>query len=244
MQTRSPDADFAFVVVSPFDLNEFFFSDFRADVVPLWRSILDLRRSDADWQFSKRVLSLYPLSLGRLLFPTMGRSDGVLVGIRAKIQGFANASSGTEDLEAPKLDPRYAGCEAKISDWSAARLQRRLASMRSSCLSRHSFDSLKRLALERLLAHATQKGQVIIVVMPLSPAYREEFLTPDVRDAFDAAMADIGRRFPRLLTVRLDEISSFDGDDLFCDLVHLNIEGRKIATAALLSQMETAGIAK
>src|SRR5438552_2431502 len=60
MHGRSPAVSRAFIVVSPYDLNEYWLCDFRADIVPLGRTIRDLRESDLDWQQCKRILSQYP----------------------------------------------------------------------------------------------------------------------------------------------------------------------------------------
>ncbi len=59
LNRRSPEATRAFVVVSAYDLNEYWLCDFRADIVPLRQTVQDLWRSGADWQFCKRILSQY-----------------------------------------------------------------------------------------------------------------------------------------------------------------------------------------
>ena len=89
-----PKVKYTFIAVSAHDLNEYFLSDFRADIVPFNRTLRDLRQCGADWQFSKRMLSQYPAMLVRKLFPTVGRSDGVMVGIRAKLLEVGWAEHG------------------------------------------------------------------------------------------------------------------------------------------------------
>jgi len=72
----------------------------------------------------------------------------------------------------------------------------------------------------------------------LPPVYKNEFLTPGIAQDFEEAMLSIERRFPRVRMIRLDYISAFDSNDLFWDIVHLNRDGQKIATEALLKEMQ------
>ena len=92
-----------FVVVSPPDLNEWFLCDFRAEIVPLAQTVRDLRQSNADWALSKKILRQYPVMFARKLFPTVGRSDGVMVGIRSKLQKMFSRSPGSDEGEMVKF---------------------------------------------------------------------------------------------------------------------------------------------
>lgn len=240
---RSPEIKEAIVVISPFDMDEYFVCDFRANVVPLFRSIHDLWQSGADWQFCKSLLSQYPLSLVRALFPTAGRSDGVMVGIRAKLLSLANASSGMDAGDAPRLDlngPSDIG--ERMSDWSAAHLKRRMALMRTACKGRHSFSGLKRMALERLLRREGRLGKVVVIILPQPLAYRSEFFTDDVESEFERfvrSIEGISKNFPEMRIVRIDSLPALNSNDLYYDPVHLNKYGQRIATASALGQLKT-----
>ena len=128
MHGRSPAVSRAFIVVSPYDLNEYWLCDFRADIVPLGRTIRDLRESDLDWQQCKRILSQYPRMFVRKLFPSVGRSDGIMVGVRSKLLKLMGRSPVVDAGEAPKFGASGKSVvKDRVSDWSEARLQRRLA---------------------------------------------------------------------------------------------------------------------
>jgi hypothetical protein len=234
-----PKMNRAFIVVSTFDLNEYWLCDFRADVVPLGNAIRDLKYCAPDAQLCKRIISQYPQMFVRQLFPTAGRSDGVLVGIRANLSKFANGAASADVDEAPKFG--YTGpseVAQKLSDWPPARLQRRLALMRTAFHGKHWFDGPKKMALMRLLESTGNQGEAVIVVMPVSRIYGREFLSPQVKKQFEDALADAQHHNPHALIVRLDQLPALDDDSMFSDLVHLNMYGQKIATAALLKQLE------
>ena len=240
---RSPDATCAFIVVSPYDLNEFFLCDFRADIVPLGRTIRDLRKSDLDWQQDKRILSQYPRLFARKLFPTIGRSDGIMVGIRAKFQRLTGMSFATDAGDAPKFGGTgKSEVKERISDWSDARSQRRLALLRVACQDKQSFNGPKKLALVRLLQRAETQGQAVLVVMPVPPLYHHEFLTSAVMREFEEALADVQQLCPQVKVIRLDQLPGLNKNDLFYDTVHLNMFGQQIATDALVSHLKALGI--
>lgn len=245
LQGRSPDVKRAFIVVSPYDLNEYWLCDFRADIVPLGRTIRDLRRSDLDWQQCKRILSQYPRMFVRKLFPSVGRSDGIMVGVRAKLQKLTGSSSGMDAGEAPKFGGTgKSEVKERITDWSEARLQRRLVLMRGTCQGKHSFNGPKKLALVRLLRQAAAQGQVVLVVMPVSPIYHHEFLTSAVMREFEEALTDIQRQCPAAKLVRLDQVAALDDNGLFSDTVHLNMYGQQIATESFVSQLTTLAVSR
>lgn len=235
---RSPQLNRAIIVVSPYDLNEYWLCDFRADIVPLDQSIEELQYCGSDQQLCKRILSQYPQMFVRKLFPTVGRSDGVMVGIRAKLHELASGAS-MEVIDAPKLSStRASDVVVKLSDWSPARLQRRLVLMRTGFQGKHRFHGPKKVALERLLERAGQQGHVVMVVMPVSPIYQKEFLPPRVMQEFEDALTDLQHSSPQTRLVRLDHLPDLDDDATFSDLVHLNIYGQRIATAAFLTQLK------
>jgi hypothetical protein len=246
MNRRTPEASGAFIVVSPYDLNEHWLCDFRADVVPLSQTCRDLRQAGVEWPLAKRTLSQYPRMYLRKLFPTVGRSDGVMVGIRAKLRQYASGSARARVTEAPKFGGTATSkISERLSDWSEARRLRRLALMRATCQGKHSFTGPKKLALVRLAreaeAEAEARGELVFVVMPVSPLYQANLLNPALTGDFEEALADLRRQFPQAKMVRLDRIAALGSDDLFSDLVHLNMYGQRIATAALLSELKGEG---
>jgi len=237
---RSPDATRTFIVVDPYDLNEYILCDFRADIVPLSQAISDLWRVRAEWPFCKRVLSQYPVRFVRKLFPTVGRSDGVMTGIRDWLQKMIQGQNGADSSEAVRFGAvGMSEVEERLSDWAPARLQRRLVGMRSACQGKHSFNGPKQMALARLVQRAKSQGPVTFVVVPVSPTYQREFLTPNVREEFEAALAKLHQLCPQATFVRLDGIPALQSDACFSDLVHINKYGQQIATPAFLSQLGT-----
>ena len=240
-QHKAPEAQLTFLVVSVYDLNEQFLCDFHADVVPIVRTIKDLQQSRADWHFSKRILSQYPLKYVRMLFPTVGRSDGVMGGMRDKLIYGVVFSTGAAPEARPTLALGSRSEDSKndtIRDWTPARLLRRLATMRAACQGRHTFDGPKNLTFLRMLRQAQHQGRVFIVVLPVSPAYLEEFVTPQVSDDFENALANARRLIPQAQWLRQDRSPDLRSNDYFWDLVHMNANGRRIATEALLRQIQ------
>ncbi len=240
LQRRSPQVRMTFVGISPYDLNEDWLCDFRAEVVPLGQTVKDLWRSRVDAAFCKRLLSCYPRMWARKLFPTVGRSQRVIFGLRDKARCLLGCGEGG-DLEAtPKL--RLAAdftSEDSISAWPRDRLLRRLAAMRSLCQGRHSFRGPKSLALSRLLKRARSQGSVVVIVLPVSPPYLQEFVSPEDALRFEDALTEARRRVPEAHWVRLDELSSLRSADYYYDPVHLNMQGRQIATEFLLNKLKS-----
>lgn len=235
---RSPGVAITFIAVSPYDLNEYWLCDVRAEVVPLGMTIRDLRSSGADWELSKRILSQYPQMVVRKLFPTVGRSDGVMVGIRAKLRALAGGSASADEGDAPKFGSAGASeVTLKVTDWSPGQLQRRMLLMREACQGKHSFHGPKALALRRLLQRATSRGQVIVLAMPVSPFYRKEFLTSHVAEEFEEALVKLQQEYPQIKLIRLDRIPALDDNNMYADFVHLNMYGEKIATVAFLGRL-------
>jgi hypothetical protein len=242
-QRKSSNKELAFIVVSPYDLNEYYLCDFRAEVVPLVQAIADLWHSKADWPFCKYVLSQYPLAYIRKLFPTAGRSDGVMVGLRERLRYIVKelypmqAESGpTLSLNGKDSTPEYK--KERISEWDEGRKLRRLAGLRSASLNRHAFNGPKRMAFQRMLSHAKEGGHVVVVVLPVSPAYAREFLTPEVSREYEEALIEMQHTASLQTWIRLDKIIQLNSNEYFWDLVHINIYGQKIATAALLEEMK------
>lgn len=230
-----------FIVVSPYDLNEYYLSDFRAEVVPLGQTIKDLWHKRAEWPYCKRLLSLYPLTYLRILFPTAGRSDGVMVGVREKLKKLVGAASPMNSEAGPTLSLNETAStqeykEEKISNWDPSRMLRRLAGLRIAGQGVHLFNGPKRLAFLRMLRQAQEVGRIVVVVLPVSPAYAKEFLTPELKGEFEQVLAETRRSVPQTGWIRLDQLKELNSNEYFWDLVHMNPDGQKIATKAFLTQ--------
>jgi len=233
-----PKADLYILGVSVFDLNEFALSDFRADVTPLARSLADLRESHSDWPYVKRILGQYPLRYLRLLYPSAGRSLGVMLGLREKCRVLFGRGHRESAEAALTLDvgsrPRT---QESIQDWTPARTLRNLSQMRMQSQGKQGFSGPKSLALRRML-QATNFGRVVVTVMPASPSYQREFVHEQVSSDFESAIAKAQKSNPSALWVRLDHLPELKSNAFYWDLVHLNEKGQEIATAGFLSRLK------
>jgi hypothetical protein len=241
-QARARNIDFTIIGVSTFDLNEHHMCDLCGTLVPLTQTIRDLWDTQPGWEFSKRLLAQYPLFYIRIPFPTAGRTDTVLVGLRRKLPTILRPSSVADDRERATVLPTeavltFGGSTERLSDWPAARTLRRLANLRSENRGRHLFRGPKSQAFRRMLQRAQADGRVAVIVMPVSPTYAREFLTSDVLNQFETALATVHRDFPETRFIRLDQVSALRSDSLFSDLVHLNGDGRRIADAEFLQSL-------
>ena len=241
-QHRMPEATTTFIVISAYDMNEGILSDFRADVVPPRHAIKELMASRAPWPYSKRVMSQYLVCGLRKLFPTIGRSQGLLGELRSKISGFLEEGF-TELEEGPTLTLGEPTAEkaykyARISSWSQGMIIRKLQSIRGGFLGEHNFGGLKHRALQRMVKLASQSGKVYVVVLPVSPIYAQAFLTPPVLQKFENSLAKVQSIVPNSRWVRIDELSGLTSNDHFWDLVHMNATGQRIATNALLTRVK------
>jgi len=176
------------------------------------------------------------------LFPTVGRSDGVMVGLRGKMAKWLSPWTKIEAEAGPAIAVEdKPGTEneqtEKLTEWAQARLLRRLALMRSACGGKHRFDGPKKLALLRMLQQADQQGEVVVVVLPVSGVYTREFLNPSVTAEFEATLAAARQAVPRARWCRVDQIPQLNDDANFWDLVHLNQSGQQIATQAFLHDL-------
>jgi hypothetical protein len=237
-QKRVPEARTTYIVISAYDMDEANICDFRAALVPLSDTIETLRAVHANWKYSKRVLSQYPLTWFRTLFPTLGRSRGMMGMLHEKLANMLKHSANSSEAEAgPTLE---VGKEKdvdnyrfqRVSDWSESQVIGKVAAMCAGFQGDHGFNGPKRLALVRMLQYGCQRGQTIVIVLPVSRSYSNAFMSPELTDEFDAALADVGRRAPRAEWFRLDQMSGLAADQNYCDLVHMNVFGQKIATGA------------
>ena len=229
-------------VVSAYDLNEYFISSFFADIVPLWQTIKDIRESHVEWDFSKRLLSTYPLMTFQAVFPTAGRSFGVIGGLREHFVELFRPLFLIQSEAGPTLSfdqansmPEYK--KERISNWSSGLKLRRLVGMRIACQGRHEFNGPKRLAFIRSLRKASEQGHVMVVVLPVSPTYRKEFLTVEMNRELEGALDEARTSVPIARWIRLDQANELDTDYYFWDLVHMNLYGQEIATEAFLVRL-------
>jgi len=228
--------------VSLYDLNEYHLSAGRAAIVPFSQTVRDLWASGADWQFARRVLNQYSLTYVRRIFPTVGDSDAVLVGLRAKVREKLALAGAAEDKETALFLPsqpvlEFGESTAKVSDWPSARLMRRLALLSAENGGRHAFNGPKELALHRMLLRARNQGRVIVVVLPVTQAYLDQFGTPDVLRRFENSIAQAQELVPDAHIIRLDRVPGMTSHEYFSDLVHLNSAGRRLATAIFLKHI-------
>ena len=237
-QSRAKDAPVTIIGVSAYDLNEHFFCDVQANIVPLSCVIRDLIQSQSDWGFAKRVLSQYPMKYLRVLFPAIGRSQGVMGGVKERLMRIIRPDAKVDSDAGPRV-PTWGGVEVdptrqeRISNWDSGYLLRRVAKLKSACQGRHSFNGPKGLALSRMLEYAHKQGNVLVVVLPVSHAYHSEFLDEMTMQQFETAIAAHQNAVPGVRWVRLDTVSELQSNDLFWDLVHMNACGKMIATATL-----------
>lgn len=236
-QDREAHTTLALFVVSIYDLNEYFLSDYRAYVVPLTQTLQDLRQSHADWPFFKRVLSMYPLTYIRVFFPSAGRSDGVIRGLRKKVEAAITATVAMEIGGSPAL-PFDDFKKDKITDWSQGMLLRRLVAMREACLGRHNFNGPKSLAFLRMLDRAEKQGRVVVVVLPVSTAYTKELVSEEVKQNFEEALTKVQQSVSNVTWIRLDQLDPFSADEYFQDLVHMNSYGQKVLTEIVVDRLK------
>jgi hypothetical protein len=239
-QKLSTRSNITIIGVSAYDLNEYHLCDVRADIVPIAQTVSDVRDSRPDWELSERLLGQYPLAYVRRAFPTAGRADAVLVGVRREIRERLKMASAADDQAVAAVLPdkptlTFGDDNEKISDWSAATALRRMALLRAHIQGRHSFIGPKRLALRRMLARA--RGRVLLVVLPVSPFYAREFLTAPVAESFEATLAAVVEAAPNAETIRLDRVERLQSDSYYSDFVHLNARGRDIATETFLGRL-------
>lgn len=225
--------------VSVYDLNELHLSESRARVVPLRQTLADLRQSHADWRLSKRLLDQYLMAYVRALFPTAGLSDKVQVGVRAKARQILRLRSAAQDQENELVVPskpilQFGDSTIKVSDWDDARMLRRIESLRAENGGIHRFDGPKRVAFRRMLLRARERGPVVVLVLPVSAAYLSAFVDPVVNQQFESLLFEVTDLVPTATLIRLDRLDGLTSNEYFSDLVHLNSDGRRIASGEFL----------
>ena len=233
-----PEAALTIIGVSIFDLNENNLSDSRPTLVPFTRTLGDLRASHSDWASMKRVVWSYPVPWIQHILPVAGRSNAVMVNLRDKVRALRKKPVGTE-LEAKlafKTDEDSQHPE-KLSDWDHGRIGRNLSQLSATGLPHGRFDGPKSLALSRMLDRAAQQEPAVIIVFPVSPPYREAFADATSVEHFGKALDRIKVAHPQIQMIRLDQEPALQPSEVFWDLVHLNDDGRRLATRRLIEQL-------
>ncbi len=244
-QQQRPFSNTTIIGVSVYDLNEMHVAPERANVVPLSRTINDLRASHAGSAVSHRILTQYAFMYLRFLFPTAGTGEKVLIGLRGKVaQQLGREASLVKhgDVVVEPRPPLLSAGEstASFSDWSPGRLLRRIAALRAD-VSGEVFNGPKRRAFQRILLRAQRQGRVIVVVLPVSRAYSKAFLDESSKTAFDREIHEAMAMAPEAMLVRLDRVPGISENGNFFDLVHMNSFGRRVATRAFLMQLTHGG---
>jgi hypothetical protein len=245
-QKHSPLSNTTIIGISVYDLNEMHLADDRAKIVPLLRTIKDLWRSGADPALSHRVLTQYVLKYVRLVFPTAGKSDNVLVEVRSKVAQGLGLQARLAEHEGVVFQPSPplldAGeSTATVSEWSSARVLRRMAALRAENRGCHEFfRGPKSRAFHRLLSQARRQGRVIVVVLPVTREYSEAFLDESAVSAFERAIHEAMAIAPEGTFIRLDRVPGISDSRYFSDLVHMNSFGRSVATQALMMEVSKA----
>ena len=233
-----PEAARTIIGVSIFDLNESNLSDSRSTLVPFTQTIRDLRASHSDWTATKRVVWSYPVPWIQHLLPVAGRSNAVMVNLRDKVRSLRHqpANVEAESKLTFKTDEDF-GHPEKLSDWDRGRVARNLSQLSATGLPHGRFDGPKSLALARMIARAESQEPMLVIVLPVSPPYRETFADATSVEQFEKALARIRAANPAIQMVRLDQEPALQPAEVYWDLVHLNDDGRRLATRRLIEQL-------
>ena len=236
-----PEATRLIIGVSIFDLNESNLSDSRPKLVPFTQTFDDLRASHSNWTDTKRVLWSYPLPWIQRVFPVAGNSTLVMVSLRDTIRTLRKRQADPKpELRLSFKTEEDAGRPEKLSDWDAGRVGRNLTQLNGAGLAHGRFDGPKSLALARILRHAAHQEPTVVLVLPVSPPYRQTFADENSADHFEMALERMRAADPHLQVIRLDREPALQPAEVFWDLVHLNDDGRRIATRLVVGQLSTA----
>jgi hypothetical protein len=236
LQSQVPSARVTFLGIGVSDLNENYVSDFRAEIVPMRSALTGLWAAHSEWPLARRVISQYPLSYLRMLFPTAGRSTTIMVGAREILRALRPSKKSNEPSERAVVASESNTHNENITSWPEARL------MRNSAGGNFAFSGPKRDALFRFMKRGDDLGKMVVLVMPLSPVYQKEFLSEAVLRQFNEALAEAQKKTPDALWIRLDAVPELKSNELYWDLVHLNAPGQAIASKIVLEQLAAAGI--
>lgn len=234
-QAEVTNATVSIMVTSIFDQDESLLSDFRAEFVPMHRTVTDLRDTHSSWAFSKRTMSRYPEYWTKEVFPTSNASLGVMVGFRARLQALLGHGGGGEGNEKAVLNGETDAIPtSRVSEWAAGRVLRNAGIMEAAAENAHFFHGPKQAALQRMINTALAHGSVYVVVLPVTPEYHQLVIPDPAVDAdFEGFLASLQKEFPALHLVRVDQTPGLADARNFWDLAHMNVYGRAIATRSL-----------
>jgi hypothetical protein len=242
LQSQVPEARITLLGIGVSDLNENYVSDFRSEIVPLRSALAGLWAARTEWQLARRVISQYPLSYLRKLFPTAGRSTTIMVGAREVLRSLRPSKKTPEPSERAVVASESNTHNENITSWPEARLMRNIGDMRASAGGNFAFNGPKRDALFRFMKRGDDLGKMVMLIMPLSPTYQKEFLNETVQQQFNDVLAEAQKETPEALWIRLDEAPELKSDEFYWDLVHLNAPGQAIASKIVLERLAAAGI--
>ena len=129
----------------------------------------------------------------------------------------------------------------KLSEWDPGRVGRNLSQLASAGIAHGRFDGPKSLALARILEKASHQEPTVVLVLPVSPPYRRTFADETSVNQFEAALERMKTSDANLLVIRLDRELALQSAEVFWDLVHLNDDGRRVATRLVIQQISAAG---
>jgi len=242
---RSRETNITIVGISAYDLNEMRLTPDRATYVPLSETLSDLWSFKIDTDLRYRLLSQYAMKYLRLVYPIAGDADKVLVALRRKAAeqlGLKVSLDEHEGVLAEQTGVLNVQDATSLNEWSAARIVRRLAALRAENHGLHQFtNGPKSRALLRLLSRARRRGPVVVIVMPVSEAYAREFLDDRSMAAFETAVSGAMAVIPDATVVRVDRLPGISDHRFFADLVHMNSEGRRLATSLFLKEVSKSG---
>lgn len=242
LQAQVPTARLTLLGVAISDLNENYVSDFRSEIVPLNSAVTGLWKSQSSWPLGRRILSQYPLSYLRVLFPTAGRSTSIMVGIREGLRALRPSKSKPEPTERAVVVSENNTHNENITTWPEDRMVRNIGDLRASAGGKFEFNGPKRDALFRFMKRGGDLGKTVVLVLPLSPVYQREFVTKEVTTRFEELLSAAKKASPDTLWIRLDAAPELQSNELYWDLVHLNALGQAIASRLVREQLTAAGI--
>jgi hypothetical protein len=152
-----------------------------------------------------------------------------------RIREFLRHLAGKSPPKAQGIDKAFYQ-EEYLSDWDEGRILRNTASLLQS-ISGHEYGrGPKAAALKRLMAQATPESPLIVLVLPVSPIYRERAMKPAEIAAFQAFWPTLSPG-KSVGIIRLDQNPELQDNRKFGDLVHMNHSGQKLGTEAVMAEI-------
>jgi hypothetical protein len=219
--------------ISCYETNENSISNFRAEIVPVRQSFSDLWQSGASWEYSKGLLSHYPLAYARKPFPTAGRSVAFMVAVRHKARTMLHGGkSGTFEIQTNNT------ITERLTDWDEGRIERNVSATKAGLKREALFSGPKSVALKRIADTASKERPLLIIVLPVSPIYIDRLGALGTSGEFDRMLATVLHPREGLTVLRLDLLPEAGDPAKFCDLVHLNRDGSESATRIVEAEIE------